>query len=327
MAMVIRHDETMYNTYSALKKHSSAFDKYFSQVITGTKIKNPSDDASGYSISERMRVQLYGLSHDKINLQNGNALLAVAAEGINNVVEELRSLKELAVMAANDTNGDRDHMSIQKELEARKGTIDLIANNTNYNGITLLDGTYSQKLSDDGVANGRPLIVHHGTESGQNIWLFLESMRTEDLKEKILDAEGNFKNAKDIEDLKALNSSLEKQDELKKILQQADGLSVNEISLADNLNSRVAMRVIEGALDMALNDSTTIGAYQHRMEYSLSNVLTMEENVQSAESRIRDTDMAMAMMGFAKNRMLVEASTTLLSQANHDASDVIGLLQ
>ena len=326
MAMVVRHNDSMYHTYSMLNKHSSAFDKYFSQVISGTKIKNASDDASGYSISERMRVQLYGLAHDKTNIQNGNALLSVAAEGINNVVEELRSLRELAVRAANDTNGDRDHMSIQKELEARKGTIDLLANNTNYNGITLLDGTYAQKLSN-GVAEGKPLVVHHGTESGQNIWLFLESMRTEDLKESILDAEGNFKNAKDLEDLKALNDSLEKQDELKKILQKADGLSINQISLADNINSRVAMRVIEGALDMALNDATTIGAYQHRMEYSLSNVLTMEENVQSAESRIRDTDMATAMMGFAKNRMLVDASSSLLAQANHNASDVIGLLQ
>jgi len=310
-----------------LKKNSTAFDKYFSQVITGTKIKNASDDASGYSISEKMRVQLHGLAHDKINIQNGNALLAVAAEGINNVVEELRSLKELAVMAANDTNSDRDHMSIQKELEAKLGNIDVIANNTNYNGIYLIDGTYSQKLSSDKVAQGKPLIVHQGTESGQNIWLYLESMRTEDLKEDILDANGNFKNLKDLDDLRALNDNLEKQKELEDILKKADGMTLSQISLQNNINSRVAIRVIEGAIDMAVGDATTIGAYQQRMEYNLQNVLTTEENVQAAESRIRDTDMAQAMMGFTKHRMLMESSQTMLAQANHDSADVIGLLQ
>ena len=137
--------------------------------------------------------------------------MKIAGGGIDNIVEELRSLKELAVMSANDTNGDRDHMSIQKELEARLGNIDVIANNTNYNGIYLLDGTYAQELSDTGVAEGKPLVVHQGTESGQHIWLYLESMRTEDLKEDILDADGNFKNLKDLDDLRALAGDLEKQ--------------------------------------------------------------------------------------------------------------------
>lgn len=327
MAMTIRNNESMFQSYSMLKKNSTAFDKYFSQVITGTKIKNASDDASGYAISEKMRVQLHGLAHDKINIQNGNALLAVAAEGINNVVEELRSLKELAVMAANDTNSDRDHQSIQKELEARLGNVDVIANNTNYNGIYLIDGTYSQKLSSDNVAKGKPLIVHQGTESGQNIWLFLESMRTEDLKESILDTDGNFKNLKDIEDWKALEGNLEKQNEMMEILKKADNLTLNQISLQNSINSKVAMRVIEGAIEMALNDATTIGAYQQRLDYNLQNVLTTEENVQAAESRVRDSDMAQAMMGFTKQRMLVESSQAMLAQANHDASDVIGLLQ
>lgn len=327
MAMTIRHNESMFQAYSMLNKNSTAFDKYFSQVISGTKIKTAADDASGYSISERMRVQLHGLAHDKINIQNGNALLSTAAEGINNIVEELRSLKELAVMSANDTNGDRDHMSIQKELEARLGNIDVIANNTNYNGIYLLDGTYAQELSDTGVAEGKPLVVHQGTESGQHIWLYLESMRTEDLKEDILDANGNFKNLKDLDDLRALAGDLEKQKELEGILKKADGMTLSEISLQNNINSRVAMRVIEGAIEMAENDATTIGAYQQRLDYNLQNVLTTEENVQAAESRVRDSDMAQAMMGFTKQKMLVESSQAMLAQANQNSSNVIGLLQ
>ena len=327
MAMVVRHNDSMYHTYSMLNKHSSAFDKYFSQVISGTKIKNASDDASGYSISERMRTQLHGLNHDKINIQNGNALLGVAAEAINNVVEELRSLKKLAISAANGTNTERDHMSIQKELQERIGNIDVIANNTEYNGIILLDGTYSQKLSDTGEAKGKPLTVHHGTESGQHIWLFLESMKTETLKGKILDEHGEFISKQDISDIKALDGNKEKQDELKSILKKADGMTVGDISLGSNLNARVAIRVIEGALETALGDATTIGAYQQRMQYNYNNVLTTEENIQAAESNIRDSDMADAILGYTKNRFLVQASQSMLAQANQNASNVIGLLQ
>ena len=104
-------------------------------------------------------------------------------------------------------------------------------------------------------------------------------------------------------------------------------MTLSEISLQNNINSRVAMRVIEGAIEMAENDATTIGAYQQRLDYNLQNVLTTEENDQAAESRVRDSDMAQAMMGFTKQKMLVESSQAMLAQANQNSSNVIGLLQ
>lgn len=327
MAMTIRNDESMIKSYSMLKKNMTNFDKFFNQVVTGAKIKSAADDASGYSISEKMRVQLHGLNHDKINLQDGNALLAVAADAINNVVEELRSLKKLAITAANDTNTERDHMSIQKELQERIGNIDVIAKNTEYNGMALIDGSFSRKLSDTGEVTGKPLTVHHGTESGQHIWLFIESMKTETLKGKILDEHGAFINKQDLADLQAYADNKEKQTELEKILKEADGMTVGDISLSNNIKSRVAIRVLEGALETALGEATTIGAYQQRLQHNYNNVLTTEENIQAAESNIRDSDMADSMLGFAKNKFLVQASQSVLAQANQNASDVLGLLQ
>ena len=81
---------------------------------------------------------------DDQNVQNGSALLRTAERGINQVIEELRSLKELAINSANDSNTDDDRRTIQKEFDSRIATIDEIALGTNYNGKILLDGRYGR---------------------------------------------------------------------------------------------------------------------------------------------------------------------------------------
>ena len=108
------------------------------------KIVDAQDDASAYAISERMRVRIRALDQANQNVQNGSALLKIGAGGIDNIVEELRSLKELALNAANDTNTDEDRRTIQKEFVQRMDTINDIATTTAYNGKTLLDGTHAK---------------------------------------------------------------------------------------------------------------------------------------------------------------------------------------
>jgi len=95
-----------------------------------------------YSISEKMRVQIRSLFQNNQNLQNGIALLKTVDGAVGNIVEELRNLKELAINAANDTNTDADRKIIQKDFDQKKANINDIATITNFNGKTLLDGTY-----------------------------------------------------------------------------------------------------------------------------------------------------------------------------------------
>ncbi|MBR1395931.1 MAG: VWA domain-containing protein, partial [Selenomonadaceae bacterium] len=116
--------------------------KDLQKVASGQKINSAADDASAYGISEQMRVQIRGLDQDVQNVKNGTNMLQTALGGINNIVDELRSLKELAINAANDSNTDLDRMTIQKEFDQRRATIDEIATWTNYNGKPLIDGNY-----------------------------------------------------------------------------------------------------------------------------------------------------------------------------------------
>lgn len=146
MAMTIMNDPSAMLTLGELNKNVSKLGKQLKKVSSGMKINSAGDDASGYAISERMRAQIRSLDQDTQNVQNGKSLLRVAEGGIQSIIEEIRTLKELALNSANDTNTDLDRATIQKEFENRKANINDIATETSYNGKTLLDGTYRKKI-------------------------------------------------------------------------------------------------------------------------------------------------------------------------------------
>ncbi len=143
--MTIMNNTSAMLTLGQLNKNISKVGKDLKKISSGMKLNSAGDDASSYAISERMRVRIRGLNQDEQNVKNGKALLHVAEGGIQNIIDELRSLKELALNSANDHNTDLDRATIQKEFDSRKANIDAIASETNYNGKILLDGRYGRK--------------------------------------------------------------------------------------------------------------------------------------------------------------------------------------
>ena len=140
MAMVVKNNMTAINTLNTLNKNSSALSKSLQKVSSGMKINSAADDASGYAISERMRVQIRSLDQANQNTQNGSSMMKVAEGAVSSTVEILKTLKEKAVNAANDSNTDSDRLTIQKELDQ---SIDQINDNANvtFNGKYLVDGS------------------------------------------------------------------------------------------------------------------------------------------------------------------------------------------
>ena len=116
------------------------------KVSSGMKINSAADDASGYAISERMRVQIRGLDQANQNTQNGTSMMKVAEGAVSSTVDILKTLKEKVINAANDTNTDADRATIQKELDQ---SIDQINDNANvtYNGKYLVDGSHNSKVT------------------------------------------------------------------------------------------------------------------------------------------------------------------------------------
>ena len=140
MAMVVKNNMSAINTLNTLNKNSSALSKSLQKVSSGMKINSAADDASGYAISERMRVQIRSLDQANSNTQNGSSMMKVAEGAVSSTVDILKTLKEKVINAANDTNTDSDRQTIQKELNQ---SIDQINDNANvtFNGKYLVDGS------------------------------------------------------------------------------------------------------------------------------------------------------------------------------------------
>ncbi|MBQ7515056.1 MAG: flagellin [Schwartzia sp.] len=107
-------------------------------------------------------------------------------------------------------------------------------------------------------------------------------------------------------------------------LKKADGTT---LSVATQKKATSALAVIDRAITKALNQQTSIGAVQSRLDYTEANLVTAKENVQKSESTIRDADMAKEMTEYTKNNVLLQSAQAMLSQANQNSSSVLSLLQ
>ena len=441
MAMVVKNNMSAVNTLNTLNKNSSALSKSLQKVSSGMRINSAADDASGYAISERMRVQIRSLDQDNKNTQNGNSMMKVAEGAVSSTVEILKTLKEKVINAANDTNTDADRQTIQKELDQSIDQIDDNANVT-YNGKYLVDGSHNSKTTATTTAltnqslstattsgsavtdlknrSGESLYIHesdnvtisyvkqgqtytttfsvgnqtfsailartafNGTSTIAGQLTFNSSSPTDVIGTdgsgntvytadrgcamtltaassgtdgqiagftiSITDNTGKInKNANAVldnfnESIRAQNASADnslvlqtgtKANQAIKVsmtdmrsvalgLKGTDGTTLN---VSTQAKANAAINVLDNALQKALDQQTTIGSIESRLEYTSANLTTASENVQASESTIRDADMAKEMTEYTKNNVLLQAAQSMLAQANQNSSSVLSLLQ
>ena len=431
MAMVVKNNMSALSTLNTLNKNSSALSKSLQKVSSGMKINSAADDASGYAISERMRVQIRSLDQANSNAQNGGSMLKVAEGAVSSTVDILKTLKEKAVNAANDTNTDQDRQTIQKELDQ---SIDQINDNANvtFNGQYLVDGSKNSKTnatctaltnqsldkstaSTDALTalkarNGDSLNIQ-STDTVTVSWvkngktsstsIKVGSSTLADVLQKctdininkdnnsfiavdgagnsvytasgdsaitisskhtgideqisgftvsITDNQGNARKSANAaldafdESLRAQNTSEDNAINLQigtkanqtinvgltDMKAHALGLQGSDnktLQVGNQAQANAAINVLDNAIQKALDQQTTLGAAQSRLEYTQSNLTTASENVTSAESTIRDADMAKEMTEYTKNNVLMQAAQSMLAQANQSSSNALSLLQ
>ncbi|WP_051180286.1 flagellinolysin [Selenomonas ruminantium] len=143
MAMVVKNNREALNALNTLNKNESAMRSSLQKVSSGMKINSAADDASGYSISEKMRVRIRGLDQATANTQNATSMLRTAEGAVQSTIDIMRNIKEKALNSANDTNTDDDRSIIQKEVDQLVEQIDENASAT-FNGRPLFDGSNRQ---------------------------------------------------------------------------------------------------------------------------------------------------------------------------------------
>ena len=355
--MRINNNLMAMNAYRQLGITNSAGAKAMEKLSSGLRINRAGDDAAGLAISEKMRGQIRGLTQASRNAQDGISLIQTSEGALSETHAILQRMRELAVQAATDTNTEVDRSEIQKEVNELIDEINRIAEQTQFNELNLLDGSFSGKK------------FHIGANEGQAITLDINLMgsvfveATQGTDEEV-DGVSNQTVLKDNDEIVAVKvgeswyavDDVQSNDESTALvvkegavalsvkqdgntyLIENDGLGVGSLRVDDpnssstggimtNDSASAAITTIQKAIETVSAERSKLGAYQNRLEHTIRNLDTSAENLQASESRIRDIDMAKEMMEFTKNNILQQAATAMLAQANMAPSGVLQLLR
>ena len=351
--MVVQHNITAMNSNRMLGLTTSAQAKSTEKLSSGYKINRAADDAAGLAISEKMRRQIRGLTQASANAQDGISCVQTAEGALNEVQDMLQRINELAVKGENGTLTSTDRSYIQAEVKQLMSEIDRVQSTTTFNEQNLLTGEFM----------GKALQV--GAEAGQHIAITIRNMSANELIARAIHKGTTFGTAHIESDMNSTDQRINVNqpyaeggdnkltvDMLAKFYTfNKDAVKDPEIDLdTDEFTNNNITDLVSGALintpdnaptsadfaalnafaKSALKDvsqqRSDLGAVQNRLEHTIANLDNIVENTTSAESQIRDTDIATEMVRYANNNILQQAGTSMLSQANQANSLALSLL-
>ena len=359
--MRIQHNIMAMNAYRNYINNTSALSKNLEKLSSGYKINRAGDDAAGLAISEKMRAQITGLNKAQDDAKDGISLVQTAEGTLTEVHDMLNRMVELATQSANGTYDDQtDRKNLQSELDQPIDEIDRIADSANFNGIKLLDGSLQEgakvNVTVSGIINGTSIVNTDGTYNFIDTAKAGDSVTINGVTYTYAASNAEAREFSTVDDLVALaaadgvtitkstNSTAQK-DGAPLELQIGDtsddfnqlsvdvqdmhvaNLKIDGISIADQKDAQDAVSVIKNAINIVSSVRGDLGAIQNRLDHTINNLSVMEENIQDAESSIRDTDVAEEMMAYTKNNILVQSAQAMLAQANAVPQGMLQLLQ
>jgi flagellin len=257
------------------------------KLSSGLRINRGGDDASGLAVSEKLRGQIRGLNQAERNIQNGVSFIQTSEGYLQETQDILHRIRELAVQSANGIYTPEDRMQIQVEVSQLVDEINRIASHAQFNGMNIMTGRFARDAEETG-ANMMQFQV--GANMDQSERVFIGTMTAEALG-----------------------------------LQGAQG-ETGMISISTTETSNQAIGMLDAALKTVSKQRADLGAYQNRFEMASKGVAIASENLQAAESRIRDVDMASEMVDYVKNQILMQSNTAMLAQANTKTQSVLQLM-
>ena len=157
--MIVQHNMQAINTNRQLGITTGNLSKSTEKLSSGYRINRASDDAAGLAISEKMRGQIRGLEQASRNAADGISLIQTAEGALNEIHSVVQRMRELTVQAANDTNVSKDRAAIAAEIYALTSEITRIAEETEFNTMKLLDGTFSGKELQVGANSSQQISI------------------------------------------------------------------------------------------------------------------------------------------------------------------------
>ncbi|MFB3146021.1 MAG: flagellin hook IN motif-containing protein, partial [Nitrospirales bacterium] len=145
MPLIVNTNIASLNTQRQLTIANNAINKSLERLSSGLRINRASDDAAGLAIATRLQAQVRGLQQASRNANNAISLVQTAEGALNSVTNILQRLRELAVQAASDDNTDQDRVALNNEATQLRDELTRLAQTVEFNGTTLLDGSFSGK--------------------------------------------------------------------------------------------------------------------------------------------------------------------------------------
>ncbi len=294
MGLRIRTNVASLNAQRRLATSTEKLQDSSNKLASGKRINKSADDAAGLAIATNLTADVRSLNQAKRNTSDGVSLVQTAEGSLVETTAMLTRLRELAVQGASDTVGNTEREFLDKEFVALKDEIDRIASATEFNGTRLLigEGDVAEEIANpEGTF---PLEVQVGKDY--------------------------YEGADDIENANQVNIIKIDLNNLNTFTSGDGSLEIGSSEEGTRVNTKEAAQSSIMKMDDALVQVSEYRAYlgsvQNRLQSSLSNLGVQTENLTAAKSRIEDTDYAQESAEYTSKRILQQAGSSVLSQAN-----------
>ena len=159
MAQIINTNISSLTAQRNANRTQNELSTAIARLSSGLRINSAKDDAAGLAISDRMTAQIRGTNQAARNANDGISLAQVAEGALGSVTGNLQRIRELAVQSANATNSATDRAALQQEVAQLTTEIDRVATQTQFNGLNLLDGTFTAQQFQVGANAGQTITV------------------------------------------------------------------------------------------------------------------------------------------------------------------------
>lgn len=277
---------------NALVRNERSMNTAMERLSTGQRINSAADDAAGLAISSRMTSQIRGLEVGIRNANDAISMISTADGALVEVTNMLQRMRELALQASNGTTTSADRNYLSSEYTNLISEIERIAQNTQWNGSDILDGT----------ANGTSGTVAFqvGANGGQTVSVNF----------------GNLGSAT----VAAVSGMTE-------TIHSAAADLVAGTTASAITKGTSAVTAIDSAITAVNSQRATFGAAVNQLTYAVDNLANVKVNSEAARSRVLDTDYAKETSELARTQIIQQAGTAMLAQANQLPQTVLSLLQ
>ena len=281
---------------NAMTRNERTMGATMERLSTGIRINSAKDDAAGLAISSKMSSQINGLNQAVRNANDAISMIQVAEGAMKGMSDMLQRMRELAVQSISDSNTSSDRTALDSEFEQLKAEIERIADNTQWNGTNLLDGTMGSAT------------FQVGANASQTISVTFKDFENDTAN---VATSGNRVFTGD-----KINSG-----------GSAGTNDLTDLDIGTSTNAATALSALAGAIDSVNSERAGLGASMSRLEYASDNLTNIAQNTSAARSRILDADYAAETTELARTQIIQQAATAMLAQANQSQQQVLALLR